>query len=266
MNVYMFELRRTWKSAALWTAILLAAMILLMAAVYPVYYESRSEIVSLLSNFPPEFLAAFGMAVDDIFSYGGFLSFSFMYLTLLGGIMAALLGIDAFSREKRTRCVDFLLTKPSPRGRLFAAKLLAVITLITAANILYIAASLLVYRNLGQNAALAGRAVLAASALFFTQLVILGASVFIAVYVKKIRSVSGFSMALGFGGFLLSVLHSLLKEDALRYVAPYKFFDVSKALSEGRFESSYVVTAAVITLIFFILAYLRYCSGEAHAV
>ena len=266
MNVYLFELRRSWKSAAVWTAALLALLIGLMVAAYPIFLDSRAEVEKVLANLPPEFAAAFGMEMDSLFSYGGFYAFGFLYFSLLGAIMAAGLGLDMFAREKRGKCTDFLLTKPHTRSVIFTAKLLAALTLLVLANALYLAASLILYRACGQDTAPMGHVALSASALFFTQLVMLSVAVFAAVFMKKVRSVSGSATAIGFGGFLLTALHSILEEDALRYIAPYKYFDVALAFSEGRFETPYVFTAAVIALVLLAASYLKFCRGDVHAV
>jgi hypothetical protein len=73
--------------------------------------------------------------LDEIFSFGGFYAFCFFYAAVMGAIMASSPGLDLFSREKRAKCTDFLMTKPITRGRLFFAKLLAALTLTVAANI-----------------------------------------------------------------------------------------------------------------------------------
>ncbi len=265
MNVYRFELRRTWKNAAVWTAALLALLAALTLWAYPVFIDGRAAVEKILAGFPPEFAAAFGFSLDDVFSYAGFYAFGFLYYFLFGAIMAAVAGLDIFSRENRNKCQDFLLTKPRGRGGLFCSKLLAALTLLTASNLLFILESIALYRNAGQDPAALGKAVLAASALFFTQIVMLAVSVFIAVFSKRIRSVSGTATTIGFAGFLLSALHSILEKDALRYITPFKYFDVTLAFSEGRFETPYVLTAAAVTLMLLALAFIRYCRADVAA-
>ena len=179
--------------------------------------------------------------------------------------MASILGLDLFAREKRAKCTDFLITKPMSRSDLFKAKILAGLTQLILTNVLYIIVSVILYHSVGQDAS-TGRVVLASSALFFTQLVIYAVSVLTAVCAKKIRSTSGSAMAICFGGFVLSALHSILHEDALRYITPYKYFDVLLAYSEGRFETPYVITAAVVTVMMLLISFVKYCRSDIHAV
>ena len=266
MNVFRFELRRAWLSAAVWTLILLALLIGLISGALPAFMDSRAGVESMLGSFPPAFAAAFGLQLDNLFSFGGFYVFGFLYYSLFGVIMVAIIGLDLFSREKREKCMDFLLTKPRTRSRLFGEKLLAALTLILLSNALFIFASLALYRAYAPAPLQIGHALLAASSLLCTELFMFAVAVFAAVFARKIRSVSGAATAIGFAGFLLSALHSLLEEDMLRYITPYKYFDAAKAFFEGKFDTPYVLTAAVVTLALLALSYLKYTRADIPAL
>lgn len=266
MNVFRFELRRTWTSATVWTLVILGLMAGLIAGALPVFLDSRANVEAMLSNFPPEFAAAFGLELDHIFSFGGFYSFGFLYYSLFGAIMTAVIGLDLFSREKREKCTDFLMTKPRSRDGLFLAKLLAALTLILLSNVLFISESLALYRAYAPVPDAPARALLASSALLFTELVFLAIAVFAAVFARKVRSVSGAATAIGFGGFILSALQSILEEEKLRYVTPFKYFDPSKAFFEGAFDTPYVVTAVLLSLGLLVAAYIRYTRSDVPAL
>lgn len=263
MNVFKFEFRRVLRSSVIWTVILILFLLVLMTSVYPMFTDSRIEVEKVLEGFPPEFATAFGMYLDNIFSYGGFYSFCFLYVAIMGSIMAASLGLELFSREKREKCTDFIMTKPISRSRLFFIKLLVPLSVLLASNILYTAALISVC-DLGKTAV--SNAILAGSALFFTQLVILSIGVFTAVYIKKIRSVSGIAMAIAMGAFIFTALYNIVEDEALHYIAVYKYFDVYLAFSEGRFEAPFVLTAAAIFLILLIASFLKYCRSDVHSV
>jgi len=266
MNVFRFELRRAWLSVAIWTLIILGLLGGLIIGALPAFLESRTAVEAMLTNFPPAFRAAFGMQMDNLFSFGGFYSFGYLYYSLFGAIMTATIGLDLFSREKREKCMDFLLTKPRGRSRLFGEKLLAALALLVGSNLLFIIESLVLYRTYAPAPDQMGRALLASSALLFTELVILAVAVLIAVFARRVRSVSGLATAIGIGGFVLSALHSLLEEEALRYITVYKYFDVSKAFFEGRFDTPYVITAVVLSLACFLAAYTKYTRSDIPAL
>jgi ABC-2 type transport system permease protein len=266
MNVFRFELRRAWLGAALWTLIILALLGGLIAGALPAFMESRAGVESMLGSFPPALAVAFGLQLDNLFSFGGFFAFGFLYYSLFGAIMVSVIGLDLFSREKREKCMDFLLTKPRTRSRLFFEKLLASMTLILLSNALFISAVLSLYRAYASAPLQLGNALLAGSSLLLTELVMFSVAVFAAVFAKRIRSVSGTATAIGFAGFLLSALHSLLEEEKLRYITPFKYFDAAKAFFDGAFEVKYALTGVAVTALLLLAAYLRYTRADIPAL
>ena len=266
MNVFRFELRRVWLNAAVWTLVILGLLGGLIIGALPAFLDSRAGVEAMLSSFPPAFAAAFGLQLDNLFSFGGFYSFGFLYYSLFGAIMAASIGLDLFSREKREKCMDFLLTKPRSRGRLFGEKMLAALTLLLLSNALFVAESLALYRAYVPAPLEMGHALLAAVSLLCTELVMFAIAVFAAVYARRIRSVSGTATAIGFAGFLLSALNSLLEEEKFRYVTPFKYFDAEKAFLTGSFDTPYAVAGAVVAILLVCAAYLRYTKRDIPAL
>ncbi len=265
MNIYLFELRRAWKSAVIWAVVLLAFLFVMAVTVYPMFTDSRSAVETALEGFPPEFSAAFGIYLNDIFSFGGFYSFCYLYICIMGAIMASSLGLDVFSREKRSKSTDFLMTKPVSRRKIFIMKLLVPFTLILAMNIIYTVTMVVLCGSTGQDIS-AANAALAGSALFFTQLVILAIAATAAVLFKKVRSVTGGAMAISIGAFILTALYNILEDESMRFIAIFKYFDVYTAFNEGRFETPYVIIAAVIFIALLSVSFVKYCRSEIHSV
>lgn len=266
MNVFRFELRRTWVGILVWTLVLCGLLGGMIAGALPAFLQSRAGVEHMLASFPPAFAAAFGMVMDDLFSFGGFYAFGFLYFSLFGAIMAAGLGLNLFSREKREKCMDFLLTKPRERGRLFLEKLVAALSLLLASNFFFILESLMLYRAYAPAPLMVDRALLAASSLLLTELLFLAVGAAIAVFARRIRSVSGLATAIGFAGFLLSALHSLLEEEKLLYITPFSYYNTSKAFFEGAFEPKYALVGAALTLGLMLAAYARYTRADIPAL
>ena len=266
MNVFRFELRRAWVGILVWTLVLTALLGGIIAGALPAFLQSRAGVENMLKSFPPAFAAAFGMQMDNLFSFGGFYSFGFLYFSLFGAIMASGLGLNLFSREKREKCMDFLLTKPRARSRLFLEKLLAALAMLLASNLLFIAESLALYRAYAPAPLLLGHALLAASSLLWMELLFLSIGAAIAVFARRVRSVSGLATAIGFAGFLLSALHSLLEEENLRFITPFKYYDTAKAFFDGAYEPKYALVGAALTLGLMLAAYLRYTRADIPAL
>ncbi len=267
MNVYAFELKREWKSALSWSLVLLVMLFVLMFFVYPIYMDSRGAVESILRGFPMEFSRVFGVSdLARVFSFGGFYCFSYLYISLCGAIMAASLGISTFGREKRAKSTDFLLCKPRSRSDLFFSKALADLTFLAVFNLAYLVLTVCLFQSYAQVTTTTGQVILAVFALFLTQLLFWSVGVLVATLFKKIRSASASAMAIGFGGFVLLALHSLLKEDILRYTAPLGYYSPMAVFDTGSFETPYAITGAALTLLFLLVSYLDYCHADVHAV
>lgn len=271
MNIFLFELKAQLKSFVIWSAVIILTLAALMAGLYPVFYDSFDVVTELLKNFPPEFAAAFGLYLDDLFSYGGFFSFSFLYISLMGAIMAVILSVSAFAREKRSKCVDFLLTKPRTRGAVFISKLLSGLLLLAVFNIAFMAVAMLGYGTAGDiSSSVAGNDpgsfLLAAFSLFPTQLVFYCAGILFAILARRVRSVSGAATAFGFAGFLLSALYGMLEEELLRFVTPLKYFDPAAVITSGSYEAKYAVTGLLIAAACVAVSYIRFFKSDTPAI
>lgn len=266
MNIFLFEFKAQIKTFIIWTAVLLFTYIVFFEGIYPIFYDSLDDVLKMLSGFPPEFAAAFGFNITDMFSYSGFFSFSFMYISIIGAIMAVTLTISTFAREKRSKCADFLLTKPINRRDIFATKLLSNLVLLIISNIIFTAAAVVLYLSDNADGALTGKFILAASGIFFTQLVFLSVGIFYAVFSKRVRSIAGAATVFGFGAFILSAIVNILEEESLFFVAPLKYFEPAPVFSTGAYETKYIIAAIVIIALLTCLAYLKFCKSDAHAV
>jgi len=266
LNIYFFELKHLLKSLLVWTVTIAAVLLLLLKGFYPAMMESRPQMEALFANYPPDVLRAIGMDIDKIFSFDGFYVFTFTYVGLLAAIMAVSLSLQAFSREKRGKCTDFILTKPVRRNEVFIAKSLACLTVIAIFNIVY---SVLVGVSViaeTASASLSEHLLLLLLAPFLTQLVFLSLGAAYAVWAKKVRSVSGTATALGFAALLLSGLVEVFAYDWLNYIAPLQYFNPAFILDSGGFEPKLVVTAALIFSAGLVSAYIRYCREDVAAV
>ena len=266
MNVYRFEIKRTWAGVAIWTLVICGLLVGLIVGALPAFLESRAAVEDMLAQFPPAFAAAFGMQMDNLFSFGGFYAFGFLYYALFGAIMASGIGLNLFSREKREKCMDFLLTKPRTRSGLFFEKLLAAVTLLLLSNAAFIVTSLALYQAYAPAPLLPERALLSASSLLWTELLFLAIGAFVGVFARRVRSVSGASTAIGFAGFLLSALHSLLELEDLRYITPFSYYDTAKAFFNGTYEPKYAFVGAAVTLALMLVAYVRYTRADIPAL
>lgn len=266
MNLICYEIKSILKSSIVWACSLVGLFALMMLGAYPVYSDAIDEITPILANFPPEFTAAFGMNLESLFSYGGFYNFTFGYIGLAAAIMASSLSIAIFAREKRSKCSDFLLTKPLSRESIFMKKLVSGFSIIVITNAIYVLSAIFIYRVNGEKSDGLAKFAMAALGLFFTQLVFLSIGVFFATFAKKVRSVSGAATAFGFGAFILSAITNVFDDKNLDFIAPLKYFEPNAVFENGSYEIKFVCMAALIIVVCIGTSFVKFCKSDAHAV
>ena len=260
MKILKFEIKKQISSAVIWAMIIVGVFTGLMIALYPVYYESKDEVLKIIEGFPPQFAAAFGLQLDSIFSFSGFYSFGFSYISLIGGIMASSISIASFSRESRNKCSEFLLTKPISRKSIFVQKLLSGLCLLIATNVIYMIVAMYIGSSNDTDM------FLAALSLFLTQLVFFTFGIAYATFAKKVRSVSGMATVFGFVAFILSALVNMLEEESLRFVTPLKYFDPTDVFANGEYDIKYAVTGLIIAIVCVTAAYFSFIKGDIKSV
>ncbi len=266
MNLYLFEIRSYIRSAIIWIASIILMFMLLMNGMFPLYMDAADSIEAVLANFPPAFAQAFGIAIGKMFTFGGFYSFSFGYISLIAGVMASSLAITVFAREKKAKSLDFILTKPISRTKIFFNKLFACITILFMVNLVYEIFFVIVYYAVGEGDASLGRVIYGGAGVFFTQLLFLGFGIVFALTAKKIRSISGTGTLFGVTAFILSSLANVLEEETMYYIAPLKYFEPYRIFDGENYEGKFVVAAILILAVCLSVAYWKFIKSDTRQV
>jgi ABC-2 type transport system permease protein len=122
------EFKRNLRSLILWSSIV-AGMAALMLLLYPAFKDAFSQMEEFLSIYPEEFLEAFGMGEGGLNMsdfYGWFGVEGYLFVNLIGGSYAAILGGSILSKEEDDKTIEFLLSKPISRDHILYGKGLVV--------------------------------------------------------------------------------------------------------------------------------------------
>ena len=267
MNIYLFELKSILKSCIYWSISILSVLIIFMVGVYPIFQDGSQQLVELFNNFPPEFLKAFGFSnVENLFGVEPFYAFCFTYIGLISAIMAVSFSIEVFSREKRSKCMDFILTKPISRFTIFKSKLAACFTVAVVNNIFYAVTTSIIFYAIINGYKFTLKTLLLMLAPFFTQLVFMSLGIFISIIFKRIRSVSALATSVGIVAFMMSAVVNLLEKEYLYYLAPLKYFDPERIVSSGSYDLRLVIFAIFLVVIAIFFSAKKYCSEDVAAV
>jgi len=251
MNIYVHELKTKLKSVLIWSASVAAVLVVFMS-IYTGFSTQTQLLSQMMSKFPKELLMAFGMENMDWSNVLGYFGLLFLFCQICLAIQAANYGFGLVSIEETEWTADFLLAKPVGRPKIMTSKLLAAMTGLTITTIVVWVGSFvcLALFARGQEYQLKPLVLLLLSIPVF-QLFFLAVGMVISLLVKRVRSVTPFSMGLVFGLYILNVFGDMIGKKSLEILSPFRHFDPNYILKNSAWDLPLVlisVTAIVISL------------------
>ncbi|MBN1581063.1 MAG: ABC transporter permease subunit [Anaerolineae bacterium] len=267
MNIFRQEFKMHLRSVITWSMVI-AALLFVYIAMFSSFAEDTELLVEMLANFPEELLTAFGMTdVDDLSTILGYFGFAFLFAQICLAIQAASYGFSLVSIEEREWTADFLLSKPVGRSQILTSKLLAALAGLTITNlVVWICSFGFIELFKGERTYDAKPLLLLLLSVVVFQLFFFSVGLVISLLVKRIRSVTPYAMALGFGMYVLSVFGDMLGESALEKITPFKHFDASYILQHGAYDVPLVLVSVVVIVISLVGSYLLYTRRDIPAV
>ncbi len=257
MNIYMHELKAKWKSVLIWSLSITALMYVFMS-IYSGFATDQALISQMMSKFPRELLIAFGMQDMDWSTVLGFFGLIFLFCQICLAIQAANYGFSLVSIEESELTADFLLAKPVGRTKILTSKLLAAITALTITNLVVWVStfsSLSLFRSVNEYPVKPLVMLLLSIVVF--QLFFLSVGMVISLLVKKVRSVTPFSMALVFGLYILNAFGGMIGQKNLEILSPFEQFNSNYIVNHAAYDPLALISVAII-LISVVASYVLY--------
>ncbi len=248
MNIYKHEFKMKIKSVITWS-VASAFMIFIYLSIFSSIAVDAKLLNEMMASFPEELLIAFGMTDIDMSTILGFFGLIFLIIQICLAIQAANYGFSLVSVEETDLTADFLLAKPVGRTKIMTSKLLAAITGLTITNLVVWISSfvfLRMYSDGGQFETKPVLYLLLSVAVF--QLFFLTVGMLISLLVKRVRSVTPYSMALVFGLYVLNAFGGMIGEDKLEILSPFKHFEPNYILTHVAYDLplAWISVAAII--------------------
>lgn len=265
MNIYKQEFKMLSNSVITWS-LAIAMIIFLVMSIFSGFAESAEVLNEAMANFPKELLMAFGLDNMDLSTILGFFSLAFLLCQICLAIQAANYGFSLVSVEERDMTADFLLAKPVSRTKILTSKILAALTGLTITN-LVVWISSFVFINIYRDGRPydANTLIMLLGTIMVFQLFFLTVGLLISLLVKRVRSVTPFSMGLAFGMYILGAFGGMLGEDKLDIITPFKHFDPNYIISNAAYDPLQLISVIVIILSI-IASYILYLRRDIHSV
>jgi ABC-2 type transport system permease protein len=265
-NIFIHEFRTRLKSVIIWS-LSVAAMVLFFLSLFPAFADQAALMNGLLAKFPPALLEAFGMNRMDLSSVLGYYSFLLVFVQLCLAIQAGNYGFGLVSIEENELTADFLLTKPVSRIQVLTSKLLAALTsLVLTELVVWITSfvAILAFRG-GRPYEISLLIQLMLSLVVF-QLFFLAVGLVISLLVKRVRSVTPYSLGLGFGAYVINGFSGIFGDVKLEYITPFKHLDPAYFVQHGAFNLSLLLLNLAVTLVALTASYCLYNRRDIAAV
>ncbi|QWB96286.1 ABC transporter permease [Mycoplasmatota bacterium] len=249
-NLIIAEFKRNAKSLILWTVIV-AGLAGLMLFMFPAFKDAFDQLEDLLAIYPPEFLEAFGLGEDGLDMsniYGWFGVEGYLFVMLIGGSYAAILGSSILSKEEDDKTIEFLLSKPISRTQIIFGKAIVVLTNLIILNIAVSIFLLIAFATLGEFNVVIW--LLYAFAPLLLQLFFASIAMFISIFITKSRQVMSISLGLSIGLYVVDLISKLTDNaEFLKYFTPYEYINAISIVEDQRIEPLYLlISIAVITI------------------
>lgn len=264
MNVFLHELKAYRKSVIIW-ACSMTALAVMYIFIFKGIGKDIEDFKVFLNNMPDVMKKAFNIYIESISTLVGFYSFVFSFVVLCGAIQAMNIGTAIVSKEIREKTADFLMTKPVSRDKILTSKLLAAITTLVITNIIYLVLTISFAFVVVQDFNLKLFLMISIT-MFFVQLMFMALGIVISVVVGKIRSVISISLSTVFGFYIIGSLGSILGEQRVRYISPFRYFDSAYIISNAAYEASFIVVGLIFVIAAIAGSYLIYVKKDIHAV
>ncbi len=265
-NIFRHEFKMHLRSVITWSVAILV-LIWVYVALFSSFAQDAVLLNEMMSRFPKQLLTAFGLAGVDLSTILGYFGFVFLFVQICLAIQAANYGFSLVSVEEREWTADFLLAKPVGRPQILTGKLLAALSGLTITNaVVWLSSFGFINLFKGDQAYETRSLVLLLLSIVVFQLVFLSVGLVISLLVKRIRSVTPYSMALGFGMYVLSAFGDMLGESALEKITPFKHFNPHYILQQGAYDLPLVLISVSAIVVSLVGSYLLYARRDIPAV
>ena len=261
MTLVKHELKQSKLSFLIWT-LSIGFMIALCVFLYPEMSSQMEDVTDIFASMG-SFTAAFGM---DRLNFGTLIGFYAVecgnILGLGGAFYAAFCAVAVLSKEEKEKTAEFLLTHPVSRKRIVTEKLISVIILITAMNII-------VYAIAGGSFAAIDETVpmkemnLLHLAYYLMQIEIAGICFCISAFVRKGSIGIGLGMAtiLYFLNLVANITESA---EFLKYITPFGYCEAADIIADGSLDMTLIAIGMAVTLCGIVRAYIKYTKKDIH--
>jgi ABC-2 type transport system permease protein len=264
-TIYLHELKQNARTAIIWIVSLVGGTGLYMS-LYPAFASHAGELNKVLQNYPPVLRKALNINFDAHFALASFFALVMGFITLAAAIQAMNLSTAITSKEERDKTAEFLLSKPLTRQSILTGKLAAAATIILTTNVVFLVSMRLLLMAISKTSLSEPVFLLMGGSMLLVQVFFLALGLVMSVSLPKVRSVLSVSLVTVFAFYIVGMLDAVLGAKAVRYLTPFKFFDLIYVYKHSSYEWQYLVVEVVFVIAAAVAGYVIYQRRDINTI
>lgn len=264
MNIFGREMKAHRKALILWCLGVFALVASGMGK-FTVLSASGQSMNEAMSQLPRSLQVILGIGSFDITTASGYYGVLFVYLALMAGIHASMLGSQIIAKEERDRTSEFLLAKPISRSRIITIKLLAALTQVVILNLVTLISSIVIVGYYGKGESVSADILLLMAGMFILQLIFLVVGTGIAAISKRPKTAPAASAGVLLATYILSMVVDLSSRlGFLKYLTPFQYYGAQNLMRDNGLEPVYVILSVAIIAALLGATYRFYEKRDLH--
>lgn len=257
------EMKVNLKNFIIWL-FLLIGIFLIVFLIYPSIVQSDNikMIDEMMKIFPEEVLKAFNMDVSSMDSAFGWLkSEGFIFVLLIIGCYAAILGSNILLKEESDKTIEYLNSLPIKRWNIVSSKVFSGLFYVVLMVILlgifnFIGLSFSGEFDKKQYLLLSITPIFSSTVLYFF-------CMFLSTFTHKTKKMLGISLGIVFLSYILQILSAMANvTEFLKYFSVFTLADIRNVLINISINPILVVISLGLSILFFLLTMIHYNKKE----
>lgn len=257
------ELKVNFKNFIIWLSIIIS-LFLVIFLIYPSIINGNNikELDNLMKIFPEQVLKAFNMDISSInTAFGWFKTEGFVFILLLTGCYAGILGSNILLKEESDKTIEYLNSLPITRNKIMITK--------TLSGLIYIFALILLLAIFnGVSLELSGKLdyklfILLSITPLFSSVVIYFLCLFLSTFTHKTKKMLGITLGIVFISYICYMFSNLADEtELLKYISIFTLSDTRNVIENVNINPLLIGLTFLISIILLSLTAIHYNKKE----
>lgn len=258
MNIVIREMRANAKSLIIW-CIGIFAFVGASMVKYAGISASEQSMNEILSQMPRSVQSIIGTGIFDISKASGYYGVIYLYLALMAGIHAVMIGASIISKEERDKTSEFIFVKPVSRERIITSKLIAALANIIIFNVITLTSSIAMVGYYGKGEDVSNDIFKLMVAMFILQIMFLVIGTAISALIKKPKISISISTGVLLVMFIISIAIDINSSlEFLKYFTLFKYFEAKNLMFGGSFQPVFIILSILIIAATSLITYIFY--------